>query len=117
MQNPNRPICHNFVDDMNCELNRLLYKCTGLKNLVNPFELSMNTLGAYMKDSNVAERRVGFVPVFFFCEILTCRILFIFVSILMFFNSGFMFTFVKMQCTLGNSLIQHLQDLIIVLWQ
>ncbi|XP_076468214.1 transient receptor potential cation channel subfamily M member-like 2 [Babylonia areolata] len=55
--NPNNLLCHNFVDDANCELNRLLYKCTGLKKLVNPYELSMNSLGSYITDKDVAERR------------------------------------------------------------
>ncbi|KAL8598697.1 hypothetical protein ACOMHN_033261 [Nucella lapillus] len=55
--NPNSPLCYNFVDDTNCELNRLLYKCTGLKKLVNPYELSMNSLGSYITDKDVAERR------------------------------------------------------------
>ncbi|KAK7097580.1 hypothetical protein V1264_004533 [Littorina saxatilis] len=55
--NTNHLICNNFVDDTNCELNRLLYKCTGLQNLVNPYELSMNSLGSYVTDKDVAERR------------------------------------------------------------
>ncbi|XP_076467609.1 transient receptor potential cation channel subfamily M member-like 2 [Babylonia areolata] len=54
---PDNLLCHNFVLDANCELNRLLYKCTGLTKLVNPYELSMNCLGTYITDKVVAERR------------------------------------------------------------
>jgi hypothetical protein len=47
------------VETADCELNRLLYKCTHLEQLVNPYELSMNSLGSYVTDKEVAERRVS----------------------------------------------------------
>ncbi|KAK7479220.1 hypothetical protein BaRGS_00029564, partial [Batillaria attramentaria] len=65
------PVCHNFVDDVNCELNRLLHKCTGLQRLVNPYELSMNSLGSYVTDRAVAERRA--INTLVFWAVLTNR--------------------------------------------
>lgn len=53
----NTGLSNDFIGDVNCDLNRLLYKCTGLQKLVNPYELSMNSLGSYVTNRAVAERR------------------------------------------------------------
>lgn len=54
-----KAVCKNFIGGADCELNRLLFKCTGLQKLVDPFELSMNSLRPYISDRAAAERQVG----------------------------------------------------------
>lgn len=66
-----QPLCTNFVDDINCELNRLLYKLTGLSQMINPYELSMNSLGSYLSNPAVAERRA--INALVFWAVLTNR--------------------------------------------
>ncbi|KAK3100144.1 hypothetical protein FSP39_015318 [Pinctada imbricata] len=39
------------------DLNRLLYKLAGIQDLVQPYELSMNSVGLYVLDPIVAERK------------------------------------------------------------
>ncbi|XP_041360001.1 transient receptor potential cation channel subfamily M member-like 2 isoform X2 [Gigantopelta aegis] len=55
--NPHSPLSRNFCEDDGCELNRLLSRCTKLQKLINPYELSMNSLGTYITNKAVAERR------------------------------------------------------------
>lgn len=49
-----QPLAPNFLDT---ELNRLIYKLCGIKDFVQPCELSMNSLGLYVLDPSVAERK------------------------------------------------------------
>ncbi|XP_048243432.1 transient receptor potential cation channel subfamily M member-like 2 [Haliotis rufescens] len=54
---PYAPLDREFVETESCDLNRLIYRCTRLSKLVNPYTLSMNALGSYITDKDVAERR------------------------------------------------------------
>lgn len=49
------PLSNDFLDS---DLNHLVYKLCGIKNFVNPYELSMNSVGLYVLDPAVAERKV-----------------------------------------------------------
>ncbi|XP_060064853.1 transient receptor potential cation channel subfamily M member-like 2 [Ylistrum balloti] len=51
------PVDKDFVIGDDCEFNRLLYRVTYLQHLVSSYELSMNSVGSYITDQEVAERR------------------------------------------------------------
>ncbi|XP_052825070.1 transient receptor potential cation channel subfamily M member 2 [Octopus bimaculoides] len=53
-QSRDQPLAANFLDT---DLNRLIYKLCGIKDFVQPCELSMNSLGLYVLDPVVAERK------------------------------------------------------------
>ncbi|ESO90587.1 hypothetical protein LOTGIDRAFT_175813, partial [Lottia gigantea] len=55
--NLNSVVTKQFVEDDMCDLNHLLFRCTRLQKLVSPYELSMNSLGDYISNKEVAERR------------------------------------------------------------
>ncbi|XP_064608406.1 transient receptor potential cation channel subfamily M member 8-like [Liolophura sinensis] len=54
---PSEGLDKSFLEGNNCQLNRLLLRCTNLNNLVNPYELSMNSLESYVSHVEVAERK------------------------------------------------------------
>lgn len=41
------------------DLNRLIFKLIGLSDFVQPYEMSMNSVGLYVLDPAVAERKVS----------------------------------------------------------
>ena len=43
------------------DLNRLLCKLAGIEDFVQPYELSMNSVGLYVLDPAVAERKVQYI--------------------------------------------------------
>ncbi|XP_033743894.1 transient receptor potential cation channel subfamily M member 1-like [Pecten maximus] len=51
------PVDKDFVIGDDCDFNRLLYRVTYLQHLVSSYELSMNAVGSYVTDQEVAERR------------------------------------------------------------
>ncbi|KAL5012140.1 hypothetical protein ScPMuIL_010691 [Solemya velum] len=61
IMNPAEAITKEFIpvgtDTSNCELNRLLFKVTRLKNLVSPYELSRNSRGDYVQSQSTAEAK------------------------------------------------------------
>ena len=54
-QFPDQPLGSSFLSE---HLNRLIYKLSGIRNFIQPYELSMCSTGMYTVDPNVAERRV-----------------------------------------------------------
>lgn len=44
------------------DLNRLIFKLIGLSDFVQPYEMSMNSVGLYVLDPAVAERKVWVHP-------------------------------------------------------
>ncbi|XP_061181386.1 transient receptor potential cation channel subfamily M member-like 2 [Saccostrea echinata] len=51
------PVDKYFLMDKNSDLNQILYKLTGLENLVSSYDLSMNASGKYVCDKGAAERK------------------------------------------------------------
>lgn len=47
------------------DLNRLIFKLIGLSDFVQPYEMSMNSVGLYVLDPAVAERKVSVVLNYF----------------------------------------------------
>ena len=52
------PVNKDFVIGRDCDLNHLLYKLTGLENLVSSYDLSMNFAGDFVCDKATAETKV-----------------------------------------------------------
>nr|XP_022342149.1 transient receptor potential cation channel subfamily M member 1-like isoform X1 [Crassostrea virginica] len=51
------PVNKDFVIGRDCDLNHLLYKLTGLENLVSSYDLSMNFAGDFVCDKATAETK------------------------------------------------------------
>ena len=55
-QFPDQPFESCFLST---QLNKLIFKLTGLTEFIKPYEMSLNYTGMYTGDPQVAERKVG----------------------------------------------------------
>lgn len=53
---PDQPLPQDFLAN---DLNRLISKLSGIKDFVQPYELSMNSVELYVIEPAVAERKVS----------------------------------------------------------
>lgn len=53
---PDQPLPQDFLAN---DLNRLIAKLSGIKDFVQPYELSMNSVELYVIEPSVAERKVS----------------------------------------------------------